>query len=305
MDGIVIDQDNSTMPGCGAPVSRAVHIVRGLAAMTAIFLLCWNPIVSPAEEKKTKPLWEIGLAGGGAWVPDYPAADENHLVGLPLPYFVYRSRIFRAGDDGIVRGRFLRSERHEFDISISGSFPTDSDNNDARRGMPDLDYLFEVGPRLKLTLAKAGPQGKVGIELPVRTVFSMNIDEAGYRGVVFHPKLVYRHNDLFTTGVTLKVSAGPIFATEKLMDYFYEVAPRFTTSVRPAFDADAGYLGSEFTIFARKKLTDRISIFGAVKVGYYEGATNQGSPLFRRDVTVGIGFGFIWSIYQSKRLVVE
>lgn len=50
----------------------------------------------------------------------------------------------------------------EFDISFDGLFPADSDENDDRKGMPDLDFLFEVGPQLIAHAAKYdfGSRGK-------------------------------------------------------------------------------------------------------------------------------------------------
>lgn len=279
-------------------------LLGSLLVMVTLWGLC-APAVAAAQTPPAKPLWEAGIAGGGGLVPDYPAADEHNPVGLVLPYVIYRGRIFRAGDDGIARGRFLRGPRHEFDVSLSGSFPADSDGNEARRGMPDLDLLVEVGPRLKLTLAELSPQEKISLELPVRAVVSVDFSEIGYRGIVFHPKLAYLHTDPFNIGVQLRLSAGPIFATAELMEYFYEVEPRFATPNRPAFDAGAGYLGSEFSLLARKQLTKRIGIFGAIQVGYYGGATNDDSPLFRSEATVGFGVGFTWSIFQSKQQVAD
>jgi outer membrane protein len=262
--------------------------------------------VVPEAEKPGKPLWEIGLAGGAAWVPDYPASDENHPIGLVLPYAIYRGRIFRAGDrGGIVRGRFFWGARAEFDVSLGGAFPTDSNRNDARRGMPDLDFLLELGPRLTVTLATIGQDIRVGVELPVRAVFSIDLDQVGYHGVVFNPKLAYNHDNIFNTGVNFRVSAGPTVATEELMDYFYEVDSEFVTPTRPAFDAKAGYLGSEITFSARRKLTDRFSALVALEIGIFKGATNADSPLFRSGVTVSVGFGFTWAMWRSQRRVQE
>lgn len=262
--------------------------------------------VVPDVEQPGKPLWEIGLAGGAAWVPDYPASDENHPIGLVLPYAIYRGRIFRAGDrGGLARGRFFLGERAEFDISLGGSFPSDADRNEARRGMPDLDFLLELGPRLTVTLATIGPDIRVGVELPVRLVFSIDLDEVGYQGIVFNPKLAYNHDNIFNTGVNFRVSAGPTVATEELMDYFYEVDPAFVTPMRPAFDAKAGYLGSEISFSARRKLTDRFSALVALEIGIFKGATNTHSPLFRSDVTVSVGVGFTWALWRSQRRVPD
>lgn len=266
----------------------------------------FNLLASTAPANtKSKPLWEIGLTAGGAWVPDYPAADEHHAIGLVLPYAIYRGSIFRAGDDGIARGRFFRNPQYEFDISISGSFPADSDQNDARRGMPDLDLLLEAGPRLKIRLADLTDTSNLELELPLRAVISVDLSQIGYRGLVFNPSLVYTHTDLLKTDTLFTVSLGPVFATNRSMDYFYEVEPRFATPNRAAFNAKAGYLGSELTFFARLPLTKRVDIFGAVQTGYYAGATNATSPLFRDEVNVSVGLGLIWSILQSQKQVAN
>ncbi len=239
--------------------------------------------------------------GGGGWVPDYPAADEYHVTGLALPYAIYRGTFFRAGDDGIARGRFVRNPRFEFDIGLSGSFPADSDQNDARSGMPDLDFLLEAGPRLSIKLAKLTATSQLRLRLAVRPVISISLSQIGYRGIVFNPRLVYTHTGWFKPGTRFTVRLGPVFATNRFMDYFYEVGPRFVTPNRPAFNAKGGYLGSKLTLSARLPLTHRVRVFGALQAGYYGGAANEDSPLFRDRVNVGVGLGMIWSIFQSKR----
>ncbi len=264
-----------------------------------------NPMALMAADPKSKPLWEIGLTAGGAWVPDYPAADENHTIGLALPYAMYRGNIFRAGDDGIARGRFLRTPRFEFDVSLAASFPTDSDQNDARRGMPDLDFLLEAGPRFKIRLFNPTAKSNLSLRLALRPVISVSLSRIGYRGIVLSPRLVYTHTNWFKTGTRFTARLGPFFATDPFMDYFYEVEPRFATPNRPVCNAKGGYLGSKLTLSARLPLTNRVRIFGAVQVGYYAGATKKDSPLFRDQVNVGVGLGMIWSIFQSKRPAVE
>jgi outer membrane scaffolding protein for murein synthesis (MipA/OmpV family) len=273
--------------------------------LTIVFLLVWwcdaFAFTAPTATPKSRPLWELGLTAGGGWVPDYPAADENHMKGLVLPYAIYRGTIFRAGEEGIARGRFFRHPRFEFDIGLGGSFPTDSERNDARRGMPDLDLLLEAGPRLKIRLANLTATSNLSLRLAVRPVISLDLSHLRYRGIVFNPQLVYTHTGLFNTKARFVARLGPIFATDDFMDYFYEVEPRFATPNRPVFNAKGGYLGSKLLLSALLPLTNRLGLFGAMQVGYYAGATNEDSPLFRDDVNVGVGLGLIWSIFQSKK----
>ena len=276
---------------------------RGILLLVLLLLL--QSAFTRAEERRDKPLWELGLVGIGGYGPDYPAADESQLKGLPLPYLIYRGKILRAGDKGLVRGRFFRSERLEFDLSLEGSFDAESDDNFMRRGMPDLDYLFEIGPRLQITLKKDVMKGKLDLELPLRAVIATDFTSLSYEGLVFHPQLAWQDDDFLGSGTRLKVGAGPIFFSEKFMDYFYEVEPRFATSGRTAFNARSGYLGSELQVAAIKKLGKHLSIFQSIGLDFYEGSANNESSLFRDDFTVSFRVGLIWRAYQSTQKADE
>ena len=257
-------------------------------------------VAQSAEGELPKPLLELGLAGGGGYLPDYPAADESHGQYIALPYFAYRGKVLRSDEKGLLRGRLIRTRNVEFDISLSGSFAADSDDNEARRGLPDLDYLGEIGPRLQITVARAARDAKIDLEFPVRAVFSTDLSDVQYRGVTFSPAIAYQNHRFF--GPTeVKIGFSASFASEELMSYFYEVEPRFATPTRPAFAADAGYLGSQFEVLATRPLFSRARAFVAARISSHHGATNDGSPLFRDRTTVGIGAGLVISLYQSKR----
>ena len=119
-----------------------------------------------------------------------------------------------------------------------------SDDNDLRSGMPDLGYLFEAGPEMVIRGPRSESDGRssqLDFALQGRAVFSYEQDAGfGYEGLVFEPVLRYQMQGLFGEGSRLRASLGPIFATEDLHDYFYEVAPGFATATRPAFDATGG-----------------------------------------------------------------
>jgi len=262
-------------------------------------------VAAQTAEPEGKPLIELGAVGGGGYLPDYPAAGQNHLQWLALPYVAYRGEFLRA-ERGIVRGRLVRRRNLEFDVSVSGSFPADSDANDARRGMPDLDWLGEVGPRLQYTVARAGRDAKIDFELPVRAVFSTNFtSDLGFRGFVVAPELAYQNDNFLDAGLELKLGVSPSFASERLMDYFYEVSPAFATPARPAFDAGAGYLGTRLELLMSKQVNRRIQSFFALRGDLHNGASNSAGPLFRRNLSFSVGIGLVVSLYQSERRVRE
>ncbi len=147
--------------------------------------------------------------------------------------------------------------------------------------------------------------GKVELELPVRVVFSTDFSSLSSEGVVATPSLAWQQDDFQGTGTRVKLSAGPIFATQGLMDYFYEVAPGYATAQRAAFDARGGYLGSESQIGLMKKINDTVTMFGAVKLNYLGGAANDDSPLFREDFNIDVRAGLMWTPFQSQKLAKE
>ncbi len=257
-------------------------------------------------EVEKKPLWEIGIAGGAAYVPDYPASEENHFDGLALPYVIFRGKILRADEKGPVRGRFVKTDRLEFDVSVRGAFSTDSDNNKARRGMDDLDFLLAAGPRLQIRLWRPTAWSKLELELPVRAVMSFDIKgDFGYRGVLTQPELAYEHRDIFDSKIKFTAKLGPVFATEELHDYFYQVRPADVRPGRPQFDADGGYLGTELSLGLSRKLSKWFRVFAGFRGGYYEGAANQDSPLFTSNLTYSIGVGGVLSFWRSERMVED
>tara|TARA_B100000686_G_scaffold343760_1_gene425146 strand:- start:74 stop:964 length:891 start_codon:yes stop_codon:yes gene_type:complete len=266
------------------------------ALASTAFLL----VSSPALAEKAKPLFEFGFATGGGYLPDYPAADESHSQYIALPYIAYRGKFLRSDEKGLLRGRFVRTRNIELDVSLSGSFSVDSNDNDARRSLPDLDYLGEIGPRLQITIARAARNAKIDLEFPVRAVLSTDFSNLQYHGVTFSPAIAYQNERLFGS-TAIKLGFSATFATEELMAYFYEVERRFTTASRPAYAADAGYLGSSLEFLATRQLFSRLQGFFAARVSSHHGATNDSSPLFRDRITAAVGAGLVLSIFRSKR----
>lgn len=249
-------------------------------------------------KKPAKPLWELAVAAGGIYSPDYPAADKNSLHGLALPYVIYRGDVLRLGTDSIAKGVFIDTDYTELNVSMAAAFNANSNDNGARRGMPDLDYLVEIGPQLKIKFGELYG-GWAELQLPVRAVLSTDFGRVDHRGYLFNPKFSYARQNIFNSGIDMNSTIGSSFATEKLHTYFYTVEPRFATATRPAYEADGGYLGSALTVGLSYGVTDRVRTYVGGQAAYYGGAANEDSPLFRRKVNSSIHAGFTWSFFQS------
>lgn len=250
-----------------------------------------------------KPLWEVGIGGFAGTLPDYPAAGENTFRALPLPILIYRGDILRVGGEdnrGAVSGRFIDNDKYEFDVSLSAAFPVDSDSNNARRDMPDLDLLFGVGPQLIIKLINEPGQRKLNLNLQARAIYSTDFSSLDHRGFVFNPKLSYSLEHVSDLDLGLSTSIGPVFGTERLMDYFYEVKPEYATSSRQAYDADAGYLGTNIGLGISKRFDSNVRLILGARLGVHNGATNEDSPLFKDKVNVSVFTAFAWTFFQSE-----
>jgi outer membrane protein len=101
------------------------------------------------------------------------------------------------------------------------------------------------------------------------------------------------------TGWDLGLLAGPIFGTERKHDYFYSVSPRYATPDRPAFDAKAGYAGSQFVV----SLSKRYSTFWLGAFARWDnlgGAVFVDSPLVMQENCFAVGVGVAWIVRESS-----
>ena len=275
-----------------------------LSRILATLMLCARAAGARAQELRL-PVLELGVAGGGGYLPDYPAAAQGRVRGIAAPYLIYRGEILRSDDRG-ARLRASISDDIEFSVSASGSLPVSSSDNRARRGMPDLDLMGEIGPTLRLTLWRgtvAEHPVRVVVDTPVRAVFSTDFTSISYRGLTFAPDVSVEARNIVLPFSRLRATLGVTFATDRFMEYFYEVRPEFARADRPAFGAKAGYLGARASLSYRFPLSERLSAAVTARLDYYGGAANRDSPLFRRDVNASATVGFAYSLWRSEERV--
>jgi len=251
------------------------------------------------------PVLELGIAGGGGWLPAYPASDQNHWRGLVVPYLIYRGDLFRADDSG-VRARTSLADGVELSVSASAAFNGESRDITAREGMPDLDWLGEIGPTLRFTLWRgedAASPRRIVLDTPVRAVFSTDWTSVSFRGFTFAPDIAYEHVNFLAPAARLRLSAGVVFGSDRYTDYFYQVDPEYARPGRAAYDAQAGYVGSRLSVSYRLPLTERLSVVAGGRIENFSGAANADSPLFRSEWNFSLAAGFAFSFWRSEATV--
>jgi MipA family protein len=265
-------------------------------------LASWGAIAQPAATdaasatSAAEPTWEAGLALGSGWINDYPGAGQNHLRSLVAPLLLYRGPVLRIDRDGI-RGRVLSEGDIELDLAASAAF--DARNNEARLGMPGLDYLFGFGPQL-VYKGLSDAWGSPTLHLKLRALLSTDFHDLHGRGVELSPELRWHPGTPAGWPGALSFGIQPTWGSRSLHRYFYEVEPSQATPARPAYQARAGYLGTELSLTLTRRHSDSLTWFIAARGMSLHGAANTGSPLLRDRATLGIGAGVLWTPWRSE-----
>ena len=243
-----------------------------------------------------QPLWELGLGVGGLRLPHYRGSDQSHTLLLPVPYAIYRGKIFRATREG-ARAVLLNSERVDIDLSVAASAPTSSGDNRARAGMPDLAPTVAFGPNLNLTLAR-GTTWKFDLRLPVHAVFTLQ-RHSQTLGWTASPVL---NLDLVWQGWDVGMQAGPMWASRQYHAYFYDVAPAYASATRAAYSAPAGNAGWRWTAGASRRY-GQFWVGGFVRGDSVGGAAFENSPLVKQRSAFSVGLAMSWIFAVSDERV--
>jgi hypothetical protein len=260
---------------------------------------------SPGGDKQPPALWEFRFAGFGRYAPVYPGADESDLTLLPIPIPVYRGSFLSFGEnlDQIARGDITETRRLRLGIDLDFTFGEDSSEIAVRHGMPDLDFLIEIGPELEIRLSdRTLERGEFFLAWQLRAGISLDgLDSSSSRGFALSPEFEFRRDQVLGGDNLLSLRFRPTWASEDYMDYYYEVDPQFATLNRPAFDAQDGYLGSRITAALTRQINDKLVL--GVSASWYlnSGAENDTSPLFRSDTGASIQVALVRTLAESKR----
>jgi outer membrane protein len=269
-------------------------------------LSAWAIFAAPAmgeepADKEAEPLWEVALASYLRSGPAYPASDETQTDFIPLPFPIYRGKFLRVGDSNEkpITARMFRRDRIKLDLDFGLNLPVDSDDIDAREGMDDLDLLFEIGPELELQFVENLP-GEFYLGLQLRGAWSFDSVNPEWRGTIYSTefKHEYPQRDAKTKLVT---RLTPEYANTPYMRYFYGVAQEFATPDRPAYDASGGYLGTRLNFSFRHQFSKQFEMRTGMRLGFYNGAENEDSPLFTTKSTEEFYFAFLWKFWASQR----
>jgi outer membrane scaffolding protein for murein synthesis (MipA/OmpV family) len=283
---------------------RALRPVRAclLGALLSVFGAGF-PEAAPAGHL---PLWELGIGVGALNTPPYRGSASEVGFALPFPYAIYRGDFLQVDREEGVRGELFESERLRFDLSLAGNVPVRDTDEGARSGMPGLDPLAEIGAEATVSLWRAaGRDHEFSFVVPFRLVYSVGDPLLAFQGLTLSPYLNYRIRGEHEASLTrYNISIGPIFASNRYHEYFYEVTPEYATPRRPVYDAHGGYSGSRVTLSATRYFRD-YTIGAFARYDSLDGAVFADSPLVETSDYFIFGVVFAWILGRSETRVAH
>jgi MipA family protein len=247
------------------------------------------------EEKPTQAVWELGIGVGALSLSHYIGSKEEERYISPLPYFLYNSAKLKADRKG-VRGLIWQGDKTELNISSKISFAVDSDKNDARTGMPDLDFLLEIGPSFNYEFyISKEKNNSLSLEIPVRAATSFNNLDPQNQGWIANPSFEYRYNN---SEWKVSMRLGPMIANEKYNRYFYEIQPQYENQTRSAYQAKSGLVAYRFSTSISRRFD---SWYIGAFFNFYDlsDSSNSMSDLIQSEHNINAGF-FVAKVLKQK-----
>ena len=241
-----------------------------------------------------KPVMEVGAGIIGFHMPHYLGSDQQSQYVLPFPYLIYRGDILNADRSGL-QGYLYNSDKLDLRLSFGGSLPVNSEDNDARVGMDDLQLMAEVGPNLEYQLFKSDSQ-LLRLDFPLRAAFILGSPFMKYQGWTANPG-VYHNLELERWNFVSQ--AGLVFSGRRYHAYIYDVATDEVMAGRDFYQSEAGYTAARLSFSAKYRM-DNLILSGTLNYYNLNHAKNAASPLIKQKSYASIGLYIAWVFYQSE-----
>ena len=257
--------------------------------LSAFVFIC---IALPVHADKQKGYWELGAGLSYLQSPHYYGSDESKNYLVPFPHVLVESDSLSI-DRNSVRGHVLSTDDFKFDISFSGAFKVDGEDNQAREGMPDLDYILEAGPALKWLLKGSfkGPD-RLTLDLPVRAALATDFSTASSIGWRALPTLHWYKTIVYEGQWILENRLRLIYSTRDYHDYLYSVDMQYVTPDRVYYQAKSGFSGWQNRFTVKRKTVNRI-------LGFYIAYTNVADAVYNDSPLVKENYNFSAGVFVS------
>jgi len=269
--------------------------------LTLFMCFAINSVALASETKDDSDyVFELGVGIGHSSMPEYIGSEESKSYTVPFPYIYYRNKDLKIDRDSFTSMEFYNG-RLRFGLDYGVNLPLDSEENDARRGMHDLDFVFMVGPKVELCLAihcnKDYPLRAYASYLkPIITQSESwnDLDWVSRIGIKYDEKFI--ESEKYGT-VYFTSSARVQYQGARYSGYYYGVTGEESLFDRPVYKSKSGFGGYQLSSGVRWRVGNWwIGAFAQyLNIGSAEVAD---SPLVTDPSNIRAGFAFAWIFKQ-------
>jgi outer membrane protein len=243
---------------------------------------------------------ELGVGPFVTSLPKYIGSDEQDDYFLPFPYIYYKSSKIEV-DRNAFTGFLWHKNNWYLDFSASGNIPVKSNDTKARYGMPDIDFVGEVGPVVKyFFVGDFDISEKLFLGIHTRKAFSSDFSSIKTVGWSYGVSLEYskKQPSFFYGNLSINTSINVDFSDDDYLNYYYGVTDQYTRTGRDTYAAKGGYKGSSLSLGFTWD-NDRVWLGSFIKYNVLNGSQQQDSPLVKKDNNVSLGLGLVWIFYKK------
>ena len=226
-------------------------------------------------------------------LPHYRGANQTKDYYLPTPYIIYQGDELEA-ESAVLIYKFLHNKFFSIQLSVNGGLKVDSDESEARSGMPPLNYTFEVGPMFIFHLYQTDTLG-LQFEFPIRQVFNTDFTDLHMTGISAAAYLTLYLDAPNQLDWGLEIFSGPLWGDHKLHNYYYTVRPEYELATRATYQAHSGYAGYLLGIIGKYKIGHFI-MHPFLRYDNLSHAVFEDSPLVKKKsyAMFGLGLYYLW-----------
>lgn len=256
--------------------------------LKGIFLILLTFFFSSFANAKDNLVYGLGLSVLST--PSYIGSEKQNLVVLPFPYIEYTGKYLSIDRDRIYN-EFYNTEKVQIELSLRGMLPAKSKDT-AREGMPDLDAMLEIGPKLTYNIFSKH-DSKINLEIPIRAALSLGDDFLEYQGYFSSLDLMYENYIFDNYKINFVVGVG--FSDQRINNYYYEVDSKYVNNNRNEYHSKSGYSDFHNTFSVTKK--EKSFWYGAfIKHYYLDSVVYEDSPLVetKSSIFTGLAFSYLF-----------
>lgn len=258
--------------------------------------------LDPNAEIHKRNQLQLGLGAGYGIVPHYPASNQSSSKSIVLPIIIYRGDILKSDQEEGTRAELFRSSELDINLSFGARFSNDSKDNIARTGMPNLNYILEIGPSLNYKIFRERHKKLLTFQVPLRFTTETDFKKYNYLGLVFQPEIKFQMFNLFVENLKYTSSISFEFFSDRVANYFYEVEPQYANSDRTQYKAQSGF--SHVTVGQSVTYDfNQFKVIAGVNFNNYSYSTSKNSPLFKNQNDSSVFTAIAWFFYSKDQAV--